>query len=96
MAKTDLKRKYEELQSEIDSQNKRIKLLEIDVETLLGDNRFLIDKFENIQENVDRLQDHFENITYKFEKIEKTIKKPTLNLRKRKENHLQSKILKKN
>ena len=88
MAKTDLKRKYEELQSEIDSQNKRIKLLEIDVETLLGDNRFLIDKFENIQENVDRLQDHFENITYKFEKIEKTIKKPTLNLRRRKRKYI--------
>jgi ATP-dependent Lon protease len=71
MEKPNFKRKYEELQNEIENQNKRIKLLEVDLESLSGDNKFLIDKVENMLDDIYKLETNLEYLTYNYYKNNK-------------------------
>ena len=57
MAKSsELKRKIDELDTELESQHKRMRLLESDIENILADNRFLTDKCEDYEDRISKLE----------------------------------------
>lgn len=57
MAKSgELKRKIDELDTELESQHKRMRLLENDIENILADNRYLTDKCEDYEDRIAKLE----------------------------------------
>ena len=76
MAKTnELKRKFDELEDELEAQHKRIRLLESDIENLLGDNRHLTDKVEDYEARISSLEEKSKT-NHHFKSSSRSKKKP--------------------